>query len=78
MAEKCCALLHNIVLQVDVVDRRQLHLGLVKEYSVSGVYHFFLTTENPLNLLWWLTFGIREVPLKVSVFVSCFFVTDFQ
>jgi len=32
-----------------VVDRWQWRLDLVKKYSVSGVYHFFVTVESPVK-----------------------------
>lgn len=45
----CCYLLLNIVLHADVVDKWRWLLDPINRYSVSGVYHFLMTTDDPID-----------------------------
>lgn len=63
---ECRLLLHNVVLQVDVVDPWLWHLDSVSSYFVKGVsFSVFLGSINQylgIELLWH-----KEVLVKVSL-----------
>jgi hypothetical protein len=63
------SLLSNVVLQESSFDRRRWTLDPINGYSVKGTYKFLTmsdtTLENDLYDAAWL----KQVPLKVSVFV---------
>jgi hypothetical protein len=46
---ECISLLCNIVLHIDVLDKLRSLLDPIKGYSVSGVYHFLTTAEEPID-----------------------------
>jgi len=65
----CSDLLHNIVLQEQVLDKWKWLLDPIHCYLVHGVYRFITTSDEPVvrNLAdddWH-----KHIPLKVSLFV---------
>jgi hypothetical protein len=59
-----CFLLHNVVLQIDTLDRWRWLLDPVNGYSVSGAYHFLTAAEAPIDRdsidnIWHLLFAWR-------------------
>lgn len=46
---ECSTLLHNIVLQDNIVDKWRWLLDLINGYSVSGTYHFLTMAESPFD-----------------------------
>jgi len=69
--EECRAFLHNIVLQVDIMDHWQWQLDTVAGYTVRWAYQLLATTQPRdhsyiSDLIWQ-----KEFPLKMSIMVWC-------
>ena len=62
---ECSTLIHNIVLQVDEVDRWQWMLDPFKGYLDSDIYRMLIIVDYVVsNIIWHIT-----VPLKAFLFV---------
>lgn len=51
VVEECCTLIHNIVLQVDEVDRWQWMFDPSNGYLVSGVYRMLITMDPSISAI---------------------------
>jgi len=66
---ECSAVLHNIVLQVDVTDTWRWILDPVHGYSVWESYRFITTSGEQVDRRSVDDVWHRHIPIKVSLFV---------
>jgi len=68
MLWKCCVILLDVVLQVDVVDTWKWYLDPSQCYIVCCVYHFLTTGDQPVHSTLSDLMLHKQVPLKVTLF----------
>lgn len=66
---ECCALFHDVLLQVDVSDRQQWHLDTVKGYIVCGAYQLLIIANLHVQSLIFYVIWLKKAPLKVQLFI---------
>jgi hypothetical protein len=66
---ECVALLSNIVLQENTIDRWRWVLDPINGYTVRGTYQCLTSSDFPMVRGCSDMFRLKQVPLKVSVFV---------
>ena len=66
---ECSSLLCDIVLQVSTSDRWRWVLDPISGYSVKGTYKYFTLPTIPVETGLYDAVWLKQVPLKVSVFV---------
>jgi len=64
----CVVLLHNIVLQDHLLDRRRWTLDPLIGYSVKGAYHLIMSVDVHPNRGSFDDVWHKQAPLKVSLF----------
>lgn len=69
MLWKCCVILLNVVLYVDVVDTWKWYLDPSKGYIICGVYPLLTTEDQPIHSTLSDLMSHKQVPLKVILFV---------
>jgi hypothetical protein len=66
---ECSSLLCNIVLQDHVLDRWRWVMDLINGYCVKGVYQYLMLSDASLDRGFFDVAWLKQVPLKVSIFV---------
>ena len=66
---ECFAVLHNIVLQVDVTDTWRWLLDPMHGYSVRESYRFIPNSGEQVDMSLVDDVWQRHIPVKVSMFV---------
>jgi len=61
-------ILHNIVLQDNISNRRRWLLDPIHGYMVKGAYHFISTMEAPADRSLYVDVWHKRAPLKVYLF----------
>lgn len=69
MVGKCCVLVHNVVLHVQVEDQWHWLLDHVKGYTISCIYHYLISSEGPAEVERMVDILHKKVSLKVKLFV---------
>jgi hypothetical protein len=66
---ECLSLLSNVVLHDSIFDRWRWILDPISGYSVKGTYQYHTLTDTALETGLFVAAWLKQVPLKVYVFV---------
>lgn len=75
---ECPAILHNIVLQDNILDKWRWLLDPIHGYSVKGTYHLLTSVEAPTDRGLYVDVWHKRAPLKFLFSRGSCFVIEFR